>query len=90
LGLLKFILYAYLASHRVVVCAERNRIFFTFTIIVSGVIVVVVIVIVIVTTSTVSSAVVRFRKIARFKNSFMSRTWYEPSEIVVSASSLAK
>jgi len=38
-----------LASHRVVVCAERNGVFSTFTIIVIGVIVVVVVVVIVTT-----------------------------------------
>jgi len=73
-----------LAFHRVVICAERNRIF--STIIIIGVIVVVIVIVIM---STVSSASCG-RKIDRFKNSFMSRTSYEPSRIVISTSSLVK
>jgi len=40
-----FVCTSNLASHRVIVCAERNRVFSTFTIIVIGVIVVVVVVV---------------------------------------------
>ena len=70
-----------LTSHRIVVCAERNQVF--FTIIITSVIVA------IVTTLYVNgfkrSQCERFRKIARFENSFMSPTSYEPSGIVISA-----
>jgi len=77
-------------SHRVVVSAERDRVFFTFTITVISVNVIIVILLLSPCTSTVLSASQcrRFRKIARFKNSFMSR--YESSGIVISVSSLIK
>jgi len=67
-----------LASHRVVICGalsgilhSRHRRCHRLLLLLSR------------TTSTVSRA--SRRKIARFKNSFMSRTSYEPSGIVISA-----
>ena len=67
-----------LASHRVVICGalsgilhSRHRRCHWLLLLLSR------------TTSTVSRA--SRRKIARFKNSFMSRTSYEPSGIVISA-----
>jgi len=75
-----------LASHRVAVCAKRNQVFFI-------IIMVVVVVVVVVIALRQRFQVHRggcFRKIARFKNSFMSRTSYELSRIVIFASSLVK
>ena len=76
-----------IASHRIVVCAERNRVYPPLSSSVS-----LLLLLSLCTTSTVSSAswCGHFHKIARFKNSFMSRTSYEPSGIVISTSSLVK
>jgi len=68
---------------------ERNRVFSIFTIIVIGVIVVVIVVVVVTmhnVNDSSASRCGRFRKIVRFKNSFisMSLTSYEPSGIVIS------
>ena len=76
-----------LTSHRVAVWAKRNQVF--FIIVVVNVVVVVVVVIALRQRFQVHRGG-RFRKIARFKNSFMSRTSYELSRIVIFASSLVK